>query len=126
MATLVQGDFTFNSGKWGHSFYCVATEASVTLIVDAADHSQSAAYIEYIQLSCSSGSLPAIYDGSAGSSVTGRLTCGTGAFTSQEWDFKDDPVVCLGADDTETICVSVSAAGPYQGFIKGYWGPIPS
>ncbi len=125
MATCTTGDFTFNTGHQGVSFYSVATEATVTLLIEAGDHSLNACFIDYIQLSCASGGLPAIYDGSGGSSVTGRLCCGTGTFQSQDWDFRDDPLVCLGGDNTQTICVSASTAGLYQGFIKYHWGSIP-
>lgn len=124
MATIVTADLTFNSGKKAVSFYCIATEASVSGLIESADQSSMAVYLEYVQLSCSSMTGgPAIYDGSTGDSITGRIACGTGVFHSQEWDFRDDPMICLGGDTTNTICVSVASAGPYQGFIKYHWGP---
>lgn len=123
MATLVSADFTFNSGKKGVSFYCTATEASVTGLITMTDQSAAAVMIDWLQLSCSSMTGgPAIYDGSTGNSITGRMACGTAVFHSQVWDFRDDPLQCLGGDNTDTICVSVASAGPYQGFIKYHWG----
>lgn len=123
MATISKADFTFLSGKSGVSFYATATEASVSLLVDAADFSTASVYVDLIQLSCSSAGGPAIYDGSSGDSITGRLACGTEVFHSQVWDFRDDPIQCLGADTTDTLCVSMAGAGPYQGFMKYHWGP---
>ncbi len=120
MATLVTADFTFNTGKKGKSFSCIPTEASTAQLIDKGDHSKAACYIEYVQLTCASYSAK-IYDGSAGGALEGM--CFTTSQVNQVWDFKDDPLVWLTDDNTESICVSCGGAGLYSGFIKYYWGP---
>lgn len=89
-----------------------------------------ALYVDYIQLNaCSTGAggPVAICDGSGGVPFV-SLAIHDGSLTSSNsasWDFGKDPLVCLTADNTQSLCVSSAANAYISGFVKCYWGPIP-
>ena len=84
-------------------------------------------YLEYVQLSTgdSTGGTVSLVDGSAASVKIVTLQSGDvsyGSGMSGVWDFRDDPLRCLTACNTQSLCMSSTINGRCGGFIKGYWG----
>lgn len=81
----------------------------------------SVLYVDMIQTSCSSGHIN-LYDGSGGTLLPGSIACTSGAAAAVNiLDFGKDPLRCLTADTTSSLCVSADN-GWVAGFIKCHWG----
>jgi hypothetical protein len=114
----------FNSGRFGIAFECTGDGVERIWGKDpTVDVSSSVCYLEYLQLSCASGEV-GLYDGSDGTLIGGiKVSDVTPNGTPNSvWDFKGDPLMCLTADNTKSICIS-AADGHVSGFLKVYWGP---
>jgi hypothetical protein len=125
----------FDSGKIGVSFdYTGGSDErlfgkDVTMMIGDATVFNNALYVEYITLStCGTAGPVALIDGSQGIPIVtlsgSDVSYGNG--NSGEWDFKDDPLVCLTADNTDSLCVSSALDGWVSGYVKCYWGPVSS
>jgi len=129
--TVGYGNFLhFNSGKYGIEFDSTGGTDERIFGKDPtnADITKSAFWLEYIQLTAgdSSGGALSVMDGSTGLKIV-TLPAGDSSYSgglSQVWDFKDDPIACLTADATYSLCMSSTVKGFCGGFIKGYWGPV--
>lgn len=141
MATIKLNTNKFLGGKLGTSFQSLATEVSVSHLFEfstavGGDNTRAkfSCYIDYIQMSCNTAGRPHLRDGSIGGSLVGSqppaldTTNDPGSQSySQEWDFRDDPLVCLTAvDNTSTITIDMTSAGAYSGFVKYHFGPPPT
>lgn len=130
MADVSKNIKRFASGKYGVTFRAVATEASVTHLFEysdaAGDNTVGLPFVcnvEYMQLSCGTGGNAHILDGSAGKTLVAVLGDTSDTAYSETWDWRDDPLVCLTtADNTSVLCVDMTEAGAYQGFIKYSFG----
>ena len=123
----------FNSGKFGVSFDCTGgTDERIWGKDPTVDVTDAALYIEYIQLATcgTAGGAPvALIDGSAAGQAIVTLAAHDGTLTvSNEgtWDFRDDPIICLTACNTQSVCISSTANAQVTGFMKCYWGPHSS
>ncbi len=127
----------FDSGKIGISFdYTGESDELIfgkdpTMIAGDSTVFNNALYIEYIQLAtCGSGGPVSLLDGTSTNSVPIVTIAGSdvsyGSGNSQVWDFGKDPIVCLTAETTESICVSSAGENYVSGFVKCYWGPVSS
>lgn len=111
----------FNSGKMGIGFDCTGNSSErifgkdPTVCVTAA-----VLYLDYAMLSCGTGSVNFV-DGSDGDSLFGVAGCTSLGGNSQEWDFQADPLMCLTAESTSSLCISADN-GEVRGFIKVHWG----
>ncbi len=122
------------SGRFTTAFHAIATEASVshlfefsTMVGGDNTAAKTSCYIEWIQLSCGSAGSAHVRDGSAGESIVQSLASGCQAANSQEWDYGDDPLVCLTAvDNTSVIAIDMTVPGEYQGVVKYHFGPPPT
>lgn len=119
----------FNSGKFGIAFDGTGDDELVWAKDPTADVTDAVLYIDYIQLAaCGTGAAGhvAICDGSEGEAIVSLATHdGTlGSGNEGTWDFKDDPLVCLTAESTQSLCVSAAASAQFTGFIKCWWGVI--
>ena len=123
----------FNSGKIGIGWdYTGGSDERVfgkdpTMIAGDTTVFNNALYLEYIQLAgCASGGPVALIDGSTGVPIVtlaqGDTTAHNGA-NSQVWDFRDDPIMCLTAESTVSLCISSALPGHVSGYIKCSWGP---
>lgn len=125
----------FSSGKMGITFDCtgasdeniVGKDPTIGLDNLIGACKGLALYVDYIQLSCGTTGTIAICDGSDGGPIVDLASGDTsgGSSNAGTWDFKDDPLVCLTADNTQSLCVSSEFGGQIAGFIKCGWGPIP-
>ena len=118
------GFFRFTTGSIGISFDSTGGTDERIYGKDstsATDITRAKFHLEYLQLSCSSGPI-ALLDGSEDGTTIAPLACGTDSANSGTWDFRDDPLVCLAAENTQSLCISSPDAGHMGGFIKGYWG----
>lgn len=75
-------------------------------------------FLEYLQLGCASGGLN-LYDGSGGSKILGLADACLAR--TETWDFRNDPLRCLTACNTQSLCVS-AANGFWKGTLIGTWG----
>lgn len=122
----------FSSGHFGISFDCTGgTDERIWAKDPTVDATNNACYLEYVQLAaCGTmgGGPIALTDGSGGATIVG-LAAHDGTLTLNgcfgAWDFRDDPLVCLTADNTQSLCVSSTSEAQITGFIKCYWGPLP-
>lgn len=118
---ISKADMSFYSGQWGVAFSGEGAGTESVKPPDATGKS-STAYIKEMQLCCASTVQVHFYDGSTGDKLPG-LQCISGGAVSQLWDFGMDGLKTLGnKDNTDAICVSVTGAGLYTGYVKGYWG----
>ena len=90
------------------------------------DLSSQVFHLEWATMSCASGAA-GLYDGSGAQRLFGIMVSDVSpaGVATQSWDFRDDPLICLTADSTQSLCVS-AANGHVCGFIKGFWGPKPA
>lgn len=127
----------FNSGKIGVTWdYTGGSDENIigkdpTIGLDDLTGAlkKQALYVYYLQIAgCASGGPVAICDGSDGAPIVslalGDDTASKGA-NSQVWDFRDDPLICLTADNTQSLCVSSATNGHIAGYVKCGWGPSP-
>lgn len=122
----------FDSGKIGVSWDFTANASERIVGRDPALNSNDLTtfnqvlYVHSVQMSCGTGGPITLYDGSAGSQlITLAGSDMTGGGNSGNWDWRDDPLVCLTAEGTQSLCIS-SADALNAGFIKFSWGPISS
>ena len=127
----------FNSGKYGVAFDSTGgTDERIfgkdpTMNLDDATYvGGNSLYLYYVQLAgCASGGNIALIDGSGVGQAIVTLAIGditpTSGHQSEVWDFRDDPLICLTADNTQSLCVSSTINGHISGFIKCGWGPNP-
>ena len=122
----------FDSGKFGVSFDCTGgVDERIWGKDPTVDVTAQGLYIEYIQLTgCATGGPTALIDGSdAGQAIVSLANSDAsygGGGLSGVWDFHNDPIICLTAENTESICISSTVNGHVAGFMKCYWGPISS
>jgi hypothetical protein len=89
----------------------------------ATDITKSTFFLEEFQLSCTSGgSYIGIYDGSGGSEIMHPIYCVSGKGGHQTWNFEKEPLRCLTAESTQSLCISATQNGFITGYIKGHWG----
>lgn len=122
----------FNSGKYGISFDCTGgVDERIWGKDPTVDVTVNALYLEYVQLATcgtAGGGPVALVDGSAAGQAIVTLAAHDGTLTLStegSWDFRNDPLICLTADNTQSLCVSSTANAFVSGFIKCYWGPLP-
>lgn len=113
---IAKADVSFLSSKFGVAF---SGEGAGTELLKRPDSTTLGIHLEKLQLCCASTVFVQFYDGSTGTKLAG-LQCVSGAAVSQEWDFGNEPIITLNNDTTDSICVSVTGAGLYTGFLKGY------
>lgn len=131
-SALGAGLFGYNktlSGKIGVSFDY--TGSGVTLPVYGKDAvsfpsgSRTAAfYLTEVWLSCGTVGQVGLKDGSTGTDIL-RIGCGSTGANAIYWDFKHDPLICLTADASVSLCISLAGNGMVAGRVNGFWGPIP-
>jgi len=118
----------FDSGKFGIEFDSTGgIDERVWGKDPTADVTAQAFYLECVHLSSgdSSGGTVSLTDGSGGAKIV-TLQSGDASYSgglSQSWDFRGDPLRCLTAESTQSVCMSSTVNGLCGGFIKGYWGP---
>lgn len=122
---------TFESGKFGLIFWGSAVGATEKLILKdpTTDPTEYVCFIDRIQMACGTGTVAALYDGSAGTKITPTMCsgCEGGGFYSQTWDFAGDALVLAGNDTTESwLCISAAASGTVEGMIKYHFGFKPN
>ena len=122
----------FGSGKYGVSFDCTGgTDERIWGKDPTAVYGAMALYVDSIQLSAcgtGGGGPVALIDGSAAGQAIVTLSVHDGTLTSGNegnWGFGDDPLVCLTADNTQSLCISSTTSAFISGFIKCWWGPAP-
>jgi len=122
----------FDSGKYGISFDCTGgTDERIWGKDPTAVVGNQCLYIDKIQLStCGTGGggSIALVDGSAAGQAIVTLSAHDGTLTSGNqglWDFGNDALVCLTADNTQSLCVSSTASAFVSGFVKCWWGAPP-
>jgi len=120
----------FDSGKFGVSFDSTGgVDERIWGKDPTVDVTASALYIEYIQLTgCATGGPVALIDGSTGQAIVSLANSDAsygGGGLSGVWDFRNDPLVCLTAETTQSLCISSTVNGHLAGFIKCGWGPKP-
>jgi hypothetical protein len=118
----------FNSGKFGVSFDSTGgADERIWGKDPTVDATKSVLYVDAIQLAaCASGGNVALIDGSGGSPLVtlANSDVSYGGGVREYWDFRDDPLVCLTADNTQSLCVSSTLSGHISGFVKCWWGPL--
>ena len=118
----------FDSGALGVSWDFTANASELIVGKDPALNSNDATTfsnvlsLKYLQLSCGSGGPVALYDGSTGTLIAAIAGVSVGGGNSCTWDFHKDPLMCLTADNTHSLCIS-SADAMNTGFIKCSWWP---
>ncbi len=123
----------FNSGKYGLYFDFTGNSAEklwgkdITMNAGDSTALPQAFFLEYLQMNCGTGTGMAMLDGSAGTEIA-RLNqvdaSNAGGGLHGVWDWRDDPLICLTADNTTTtLCVS-AGNGFVSGYVKGYWGSV--
>ncbi len=117
---ILKNDFSTFGSEWNVTF--VGSGSGTNILKTRDTTTTSTAHIKKIHLSCMSEVGVNIFDGSTGTKLNG-LQCVSGASVSQVWDYSNQPIMALGGDDTDSICISVTNnTGEYLGFIQGYWG----
>ena len=118
----------FNSGKFGIEFDSTGgADERIWGKDPTVDMTAQVFYLEQVQLAAgeSTGGVISLVDGSGGLKIVtlpnGDISSGGGMIGV--WDFRDDPLRCLTADSTQSLCMSSTVNGRCGGFIKGYWGP---
>jgi hypothetical protein len=117
--------YRFDSGRIGISFDFTGNSQEKIWAKDPTSVTGNQVwYLEYLSFGCSSGTVN-VYDGSAGAFMFGLqvpIEASASGSAEIQHDFKDDPLVCLTTDNTQSICISATN-GFTHGFFKGYWGP---
>jgi len=117
----------YDSGKFGIQFDSTGgVDERIWGKDPTVDVTAQAFYLEYAQLfGCPSGGPISLTDGSGGSKIVtvGGSDVSYGGGSQAVWDFQRDPLKCLTADSTQSLCMSSAANGYCGGFVKGYWGP---
>lgn len=114
---------SFNNGNDSYKIY--GKDPTIT------DITRQCFYLTGVQMFCSTGTLFRLMDGSVGATTDRNVivslasSCDAGA-NSASWDFHDDPMVCLTAEHTSTLCISADVScGLWSVNLQGYWGPKP-
>ena len=122
----------FDSGKFGIEFDCTGgADERVWGKDPTVDVTASVLYLEYIQLAGdSTGGLVSLVDGSAAGKRVVTLPCSDTTVIGGNagigvWDFRNDPIICMTAENTQSLCISSTVKGYCGGFVKCYWGPKP-
>ncbi len=119
----------FDSGKIGVSWDFTANAQERIVGKDPALNSndlttfKQVLYVDFLQMSCGSGGPIALYDGSGGTLIAALAGVSVGGGNNGMWDFRGDPLVCLTADNTQSLCIS-SADAMNTGFVKCHWGTV--
>ena len=117
----------FDSGRFGVSFDSTGgVDERIWGKDPTAEVTASSLYIEYLQLAgCATGGPLAFVDGSAGQAIVSLANSDTsyGGGAVGSWDFRGDPIRCLTAESTQSICISSTVNGHLSGFMTCYWGP---
>lgn len=117
----------FDSGRYGVEFDSTggADERIFGKDPTMVGFTAAVLYVDYIYLySCATGGPISLCDGSGGS----RIVSAGGSDVSYVngawgvWDFKDDPLVCMTAESTQSLCMSSAVNGYCGGFVKCWWG----
>ena len=119
--------FKHDSGKFGIEFDSTdGTDERIWGKDPTVDATKSTFYLEYVQLSGDATGGPiSLVDGSGGSKIVTLVCSDTtviGGSLFGTWDFRGDPLKCLVAENTQSLCMSSTVKGYCGGFIKGYWG----
>ena len=119
--------YRFNSGKYGIRFDCTGdTQEAIWAKDPTCDVTKAVLYLDYLDLHCTSGAVR-IVEGSGTTHGDGTIAYLPGFDMSGAmgagltWDFEDDPLRCLTAESTESLCLS-SGDGWLWGFMKVHWG----
>jgi len=88
------------------------------------DATKSVLKLYYVHLSCTTAVSVGLFDGSDGEGIVRLRTsdvtyANTG--NSEVWDFRDDPLVCMTAENTKSLSVC-AGDGWVSGFVKVGWG----
>lgn len=116
---------TGKTGRWGVEFDCTGDGVERIWGKDPTfDASASCLLLYYAQLSCSTSVSVGLFEGSDGGAIVRLRTsdvtyANTG--NSQVWDFRDDPLVCMTAENTKSLSVC-AGDGYISGFVKVGWG----
>jgi hypothetical protein len=113
----------FDSGRFAIVWDCTGDADEVIFGKDpTVDVTGSAFYLDYLKLGCTSTPVR-LYDGSGGALIASLVVSDVSpsANMAETWDFRGDPLKCLVAENTESLCIS-AADGHTWGFIKGGWG----
>ena len=117
----------FDSGRYGVSFDSTGgVDERIWGKDPAVGVSASTLYVEYLQLTgCATGGPLAFIDGSTGQAIVSLANSDAsyGGGIEGSWDFRGDPLKCLTAESTLSLCVSSTVQGFLSGFIKCHWGP---
>jgi hypothetical protein len=119
----------FDSGKYGVEFDSTGgVDERIWGKDPTAVNAKQCLYVEYIHLfGCPTGGPISLTDGSAGA----RIVTAGGSDVSYSgsswglWDFKGDPLICITAEGTQSLCISSTINGYCGGFLKCWWGPPP-
>jgi len=117
----------FDSGKYGIEF---DSTGGVDELIWGKDPTScvtaSVFFLEYVQLASRdiTGGGISLTDGSLGMKIVslGDGDASGGGPTNGVWDFRGDPLRCLTAESTQSLCMSSTINGHICGFVKGYWG----
>jgi len=113
----------FDSGKFGIAFDCTGdTQDGIFGKDPTVDVTAQVLYLDYLELACTTTSAR-IYDGSGGTILAAALASDVSGVSAntQTWDFRGDPLRCLTAESTSSLCLS-SGDGYVSGFMKVWWG----
>ncbi|MHC4603983.1 MAG: hypothetical protein ACYS6W_11715 [Planctomycetota bacterium] len=115
----------FDSGLYGVGFDCTGNASERIWGKDpTACVTASTCYLHYLALTCGSSTVNLV-DGSGGAQITCPLAfidVTSGGPQSIVYDFRDDPLALLTAENTQSLCISATN-GYVQGFMKLSWGP---
>jgi len=120
----------FDSGKYWVTFDSTGgVDERIWGKDPTAVYGKSALYVDLIQLGCCATAGPiALIDGSGGlpiCNLVGSDVSTSDCGPSEVWDFGDDALVCLTADNTQSLCVSSTINGHLAGAFRCWWGPAP-
>lgn len=118
----------FNSGRYGVEFDSTGGVDELIWGKDPtiAEITKSVLYVDYIYLfGCATGGPISLCDGSGGARIVtaGGSDASYGGGSWGMWDFRDDPLRCLTAESTSSLCMSSTVNGHCGGFVKCWWGP---
>lgn len=120
----------FDSGKYGVAF---DTTGGVDERIWGKDPTccvtGSALYIDLIQMTgCATSGPCALIDGSGGEAIVSLANSDAsygGGGLSGIWNFGNDPLICMTAESTSSLCLSSTVNGHIAGFFRCWWGPPP-
>jgi len=117
----------FDSGKFGIFFDGTGDAVERIWGKDpTADVTGAVCLLHKVHLSCATSASIGLFDGSGGGGIvrlrSSELTATAGA--TEMWDFEDDPIVCLTAENTQSLSVC-AGDGLVSGFLKVSWGTRP-